>query len=427
MNADSGPIGFAGLSHLGIVYSLATAARGFEVVGFDPRPGLPENLTAGRFPVHEPGIDELFAAHRSRVSYTADLDRLGACLLIFFALDVPTDDHNQSDVTQLERLIEAISGRAASGATLVILSQVPPGFSRRAQRRFSSRVQVFYQVETLIFGNAVERALKPERYMIGCSDPTEALPEMYGRFLRAFGCPLLPMGYESAELCKIAINCFLVSSVSTSNMLAEICEHIGADWSEIVPALRLDRRIGPHAYLSPGLGIAGGNLERDLVTVKNLSAKHGADGRLVTAWQQNSHYRKDWALRLLHQKGLLSQATAKLLGVWGVAYKPDTHATKNSPALALFQALREYRLLTYDPAVKPDTEEFPNVQVCDSALDAARNADALIVMTPWKELSQVPLSQLKQAMRGNHLLDPYGILDGDSCQKLGFDYHRLGA
>jgi UDPglucose 6-dehydrogenase len=330
-------------------------------------------------------------------------------------------------VTQLERLIAGVSGSAATGATLVILSQVPPGFSRRVQRQLSSRVQVFYQVETLIFGNAVERALKPERYMVGCSDPTAGFPEMYGRFLRSFGCPLLPMRYESAELCKIAINCFLVSSVSTSNMLAEICENIGADWSELVPALRLDRRIGPHAYLSPGLGIAGGNLERDLVTVKNLSAEHGADARLVTAWQQNSHYRKDWALRLLHQEGLLRQSPASLLCVWGVAYKPDTHSTKNSPALALIQALREYRLLTYDPAVKPDTEEFPSVQTCNSALDAARNADAVIIMTPWKEFSEVPLAQLKQAMRGNHLLDPYGILDGDSCRKLGFDYHRLGA
>jgi UDPglucose 6-dehydrogenase len=210
-------------------------------------------------------------------------------------------------------------------------------------------------------------------------------------------------------------------------MLAEVCENIGADWSELVPALRLDRRIGPHAYLSPGLGIAGGNLERDLVTVKNLSAEHGTDACLVTAWQQNSHYRKDWAIRLLYQKGLLRQPPAKVLGVWGVAYKPDTHSTKNSPALALIRAMRDYPLLTYDPAVKPDTEEFPGVQSCNSALEAARNADALIVMTPWKEFSEVPLAQLKQAMRGNYLLDPYGILDGDACRKLGFDYQRLGA
>jgi UDPglucose 6-dehydrogenase len=143
MNGTSGPIGFAGLSHLGIVYSLATAAQGFEVVGFDSRPGLPDSLNAGRFPVHEPGLAEVFAAHRSHVRYTSDIEHLGACPLIFFSLDVPTDGRNQSDVTPLERLIAGVSGSAATGATLVILSQVPPGFSRRVQRQLSSRVQVF--------------------------------------------------------------------------------------------------------------------------------------------------------------------------------------------------------------------------------------------------------------------------------------------
>ena len=126
----------------------------------------------------------------------------------------------------------------------------------------------FYQVETLIFGAAVKRAMEPERFIVGALDPSAALPESYASFLKAFGCPVLVMRLESAELAKIAINFFLVSTVCTTNTLAELCESIGADWGEIAPALRLDRRIGPHAYLKPGLGIAGGNLERDLVTVQ---------------------------------------------------------------------------------------------------------------------------------------------------------------
>jgi len=117
---------------------------------------------------------------------------------------------------------------------------------------------LFYQVETLIFGQAVERALAPERVIVGCRDPKAALPEPYSTYLKAFDCPILPMRYESAELSKISINVCLVASIGATNMMAELCEGIGADWSEIVPALRLDRRIGRHAYLAPGLGIAGG-------------------------------------------------------------------------------------------------------------------------------------------------------------------------
>src|SRR6185295_6857324 len=139
---------------------------------------------------------------------------------------------------------ETVSARAVSGAVLVLMSQVPPGFCRTLATRLDPRLRLFYQVETLVFGNAVARAIHPERFMTGCANPKEGLPDVLRNYLEAFGCPILPMRFESAELCKIAINCFLVSSVTTSNTLAEICENTGADWYEIAPALRLDKRIG---------------------------------------------------------------------------------------------------------------------------------------------------------------------------------------
>src|SRR5207253_8820951 len=127
--------------------------------------------------------------------------------------------------------------------------------------------------------------------------PTKA----YAELLSAFDCPVLVMRYESAELTKISINMCLVSSVSVANTMAELCVKIGADWSEIVPALKLDKRIGEYAYLSPGLGIAGGNLERDLATVVSLANEFGTDDGVVDAWISNSRYRRDWALMVLHR------------------------------------------------------------------------------------------------------------------------------
>jgi UDPglucose 6-dehydrogenase len=235
------------------------------------------------------------------------------------------------------------------------------------------------------------------------------------------------MRYESAELCKIAINCFLVSSVTTTNMLAEICENIHADWFELAPALRLDRRIGPYAYLSPGLGIAGGNLERDLVTVQKLAAECGSDARVVTAWQQNSAYTRDWVLRRLFELGLLERPSDSVLAVWGLAYKPDTHSIKNSPSVALLRTLPGYRWRAYDPVAKIDSCEFPRVQVCQEPLAAARDAEVLVVMTRWKEFSDLSLETLRNVMHGRQILDPYAALNGELCRDLGFQYHRLGA
>jgi UDPglucose 6-dehydrogenase len=421
-------IGFAGLSHLGIVYSAVAAAKGFPVIAFDPRPGVAADLDAGRLPVREPGLEDLLATHRSRLRYTVDVSDLAACDVIFFSFDVPTDDAGLSDLAPLTALIDQLTAVARPETTLVMLSQVPPGFTRQMERSAARRrLQTFYQVETLIFGNAVERALEPERYMVGCEDPKAGFPDPYRTFLEAFGCPILPMGYESAELCKIAINCFLVASVSATNMLAEICEGLGADWNEIAPALRLDRRIGPHAYLGPGLGIAGGNLERDLATIGELAAELGTDTRLIRAWQQNSAYRKEWALRLLYREGLLADPASARLAVWGVAYKPDTHSVKNSPSITLLRALRAYQVAVYDPAARPDPEDLLRIEVCDTALGAIQGADVLVVMTAWQEFATVPIEEVAQSLRGKHLLDPYGILDGARARELGLLYFRLGA
>ena len=422
-----GMIGFAGLSHLGIIYSMASAARGFSVVAFDDRSDLITDLCAGRFPVSEPGLNEAFLKHGGRLRFMANAESLAECKLIFITLDVPTDGANNSDLAPLEALIERVVSVAGPETSVAIMSQVPPGFCRKLAGRLRSNLQLYYQVETLVFGNAIERAIHPERYMVGCADPKEPFPSLYRSFLDAFDCPSLAMRYESAELCKIAINCFLVSSVSTTNTLAELCEKIHADWYEIAPALRLDRRIGPYAYLNPGLGLAGGNLERDLATVQKLAAELGSDARVVTAWQQNSAYMRDWVLRRLFQLRLLEDATGAELAMWGIAYKPETHSTKNSPSLALLRSLAGYRWRACDPVARLEESEFPSVSLCDSPLSAVKGAHALIVMTPWREFASVSMESVLDAMPGRDILDPHRVLDGGRCRDLGFRYHCLGA
>jgi UDPglucose 6-dehydrogenase len=244
--------------------------------------------------------------------------------------------------------------------------------------------------------------------------------------LGLFGCPILPMRYESAELAKISINFFLVSSVSTTNMLAEVCERVGADWSEIAPALRLDARIGPKAYLDPGLGFGGGNLGRDLETIKRVSAEHGSDTRIIDGWRANSTYRRDWVLRLL-RSDILERSPAAVLAVWGLAYKPHTASTKNSPSIALLEALDGRPVLAFDPVAEVPGSLRGFVTAAADPVSACRGADVLLVMTPWPEFRDVPLGDVAAAMRGRTVVDPNGILDGRELNKLGFTRHRLGA
>jgi len=415
-------IGFAGMTHLGLVSSVAAAEKGFKLTCFDPDAQRIEAITQGMLPVSEPQLEELVAQNASRLKFTANSADLKQCDVIYVAPDVATDDQGQSDLAQINELLDSVFEVAHIDAAIVVLSQVPPGFTRSRQR--AGRI-LFYQVETLIFGRAVERALYPERYIIGCADPGQSFPAAYRAFLEAHDCPLLPMRYESAELAKISINMFLVSSVSTTNTLAELCEKIGADWSEIVPALKLDKRIGQYAYLTPGLGIAGGNLERDLATVCNFSDQYETDAGVVKAWIANSQHRKMWAATTIKHV-LLQFLPSATLAVWGLAYKENTHSTKNSPSLVTIEQLTETDLRLHDPAVSTSIVTSPKARRFPSALEAAQGADALLILTPWPEYRTISVESIAAALKGKHVLDPYGVLDPKLATAAGLIVTTLG-
>jgi UDPglucose 6-dehydrogenase len=420
-------VGFAGMTHLGINSAAATAAQGFDVLGFDADQAVVEGLRQHRMPVFEPGLDSLVASNAARLRFSADADALKDCDVVYLSADVPTDDGGRSDLTPIRDLIETITANLRDDAVLVVLCQVPPGFTRAISQLPHDRV--VYQVETLIFGRAVERAMHPERFIVGCADPSKPLPARYRQVLGAFGCPILPMRYESAELAKISINFCLVASISVANMLAEICEAIGADWQEIVPALKRDRRIGQYSYLHPGLGLAGGNLERDLHTVLDLAEtrkqQRGShlDTGIVKAWIDNSHHRKSWCWRIL-ENCLLAKNPAARIAVLGLAYKENTTSTKNAAAIALLERLKGRDVRVHDPQVPTSAASW--VERCGDPLDCAGGADALVVATPWPQYRTLAVDDLTRVMRGRLVIDPYRILDGRRAAAAGFEYHALG-
>lgn len=414
-------VGFAGMTHLGLVSATAVADRGFTVICYDAEKALVDRLREGKLPVSEPDLDDMVRSNGARQEFTANIADLGRCDVVYVAPDIPTDGEGRSDTSGLSALIAEVSAVLAPHAILVVLSQVDPGFTRRLANPPLDRR--YYQVETLVFGRAVERATMPERYIVGCADPSMPLPAAFAEVLGAFGCPILPMRYESAELAKISINFCLVASVSVANTLAEVCERINADWSEIAPALKLDRRIGQYAYLAPGLGISGGNLERDLRTVIDIGERHGTDVGVVEAWIHNSRYRKDWTWRTLGAAALQKNPDAAI-AVLGLAYKENTHSIKNSPSLELLAHLKGKSVRVHDPVVPASVAPF--AKGCETVEECFGGADVLVLITPWPEYRQITLDALAKTMRGRTIIDPYRLLDGKRAATLGFTYHTLG-
>ena len=218
-------IGFAGMTHLGLNSAVGMAEKGFNVVCFDPADPLIAQLNSGEMPVSEPQLSEIAKKNKDRITFTSSLDALNSCDVLMLAPGVPVTDDGVSDLEELDHLLELVIPRIRSDATVVNLSQVPPGFTRARQR---PGLHLYYQVETLIFGErsngpSIQSAISSAVWI------PKHLPDAFRVCLEAYDCPILPMRYESAELCKISINCCLVASISVANTLAELCEGIGAD------------------------------------------------------------------------------------------------------------------------------------------------------------------------------------------------------
>ncbi|TKB72831.1 MAG: UDP-glucose/GDP-mannose dehydrogenase family protein [Nitrospira sp.] len=424
------PTGFVGLSHLGIVSSLAWASFGRAVVAYDPSVERVASLAAGTLPVHEPGLAELHTKTHAHVEWVSDAAKLEACPLVIVSLDVPTAEDNTSDLTPVLALIDAIVPFLRQDVVLVVMSQVPPGFTRRLRTRIEQirpdlRCTLHYWVETLIFGRAVERALRPERCIVGCEDSDAGLAPMFAEALSVYGCPILPMRYESAELAKTAINLYLIASVSYANTLADLCEAVDADWGEIVPALRLDQRIGPAAYLRPSLGIAGGNLERDLVTLRSLAYEEGVDAAVFDGFSQANKKRYDWALRMVNCY-VMTQSAKPKIAVWGLTYKKNTHSTKNAPALRLIRDLAAHaEFAAWDPIIRAQ-DNLGAVQLLGSPADALRGADALLIMSDWDEFVNADLRPVRSEMTRSLVIDCAGALEGRRKELTGIEYVSMG-
>jgi UDPglucose 6-dehydrogenase len=421
---DSIKIGFLGLSHLGIVTSSVLSDKGFNTICFDRDLSLIQRLQNFESSILEPGLDEILVKNQKKQTFTNAITDLIECDFIYVSKDVSTDSENLSDTLEISQLINALTEQSSSLPPVIILCQVPPGFTRKIDSLIPTLV--FYQVETLVFGDAVNRSRQPERYIVGSSNSDDSLPAVYKQVLDYDECPVLIMNFESAELAKIAINLYLASDISLSNSIAEVCEKVGADWSQIVPALRLDRRIGEFAYLRPGLGISGGNIERDLVSILKISDDTRADSQVVKAFLEHSKYQKTWVVRKL--ENILNLELRKLnIGILGLTYKENTHSIKNSASVETIKHLAtRAHLFVYDPIVKHLGNLSQDISFLESPEEVFEDTDVVLILTPWDIFKKFNDRELLKRFANKVIVDPYGVLNEKLCTSVDIIYLTLG-
>jgi UDPglucose 6-dehydrogenase len=416
-------IGFVGMSHLGLITSTALTSKGCISYCYDPNSDLINNLSRLIIDVSEPGLIELIKENSTNQIFTSNISDLNACDLVYISADVPTDESGEADLNLITQLILSLKGNLIKSIPIVILSQVSPGYTRRISSNFENTF--FYQVETLIFGDAVNRSLKPERFIVGSSSPSEPLVDSFSKLLKIYDCPVLIMNYESAELAKISINLFLASNIAMTNTIAEICEKTGADWISIMEALKMDARIGKHSYLRPGLGISGGNIERDLKSISTLAKKYGTESSLVDAISKNSQYRKKWAITILNDSSIVKNSRA-LVGFWGLAYKENTNSIKNSPAVATILSLpQDMRIIAHDPEVKT-LKIHRALEYCQEPDGMLDQVEVLVILTPWDEYKKYGQKEYVKRLQNKVVIDPFGLFDRALCEEFDIKHFVLG-
>lgn len=415
-------IGFCGLTHLGICSASASLSKGFETVCYDTDKNLIENLKKDILPIEEPFIKDVLLQNKSLLNLTNNPQDLKKCDLIYISLDVKTNHFGQSDLTELKKIIDITTEHINHSSVLVILSQVPPGFTKILYKKFK---KVYYQVETLIFGQAFDRAIKPERLILGCKNPKATLDKSLLTFLTTFNCPIIKMKYESAEFCKISINMCLISNITIANKMAEICENIGADWNEIKPALKLDKRIGQHSYINAQLGLSGGNLERDIASTINIAKSCNLNSELLESFFQISNQRKNWVFDLVN-KFVFPQLKNPKIALLGLSYKANTNSIKNAPSFLLLNQLKGKKLIAFDPVVNVK-DLVPWCEQAKSPEEATSNADIIIILTPWSQILDMTLKPLNTLIKNKFFIDPFNVFDKEKITSMGFNYYSIGS
>lgn len=411
-------IGFVGMSHLGLNYAVATAKKNFKVICYDENKNTIDILNKKKIPIFEKDLEKNLRSHFCNLKFSNNLSELNSCDVIYISKDVDTKINGKSDLLNIKKLIKKTITFLNKKANLIILSQVPPGFCRLINW---PKDQLYYQVETLIFGQALSRALNPERIIVGSNSKETIIKKSYLKILNSFKCSLIQMNYESAELAKISINMYLISTVTTTNVLSEVCEKIGGDWKDISESLKLDQRIGKHAYLNPGLGISGGNLERDLYTLNKLQVFNSLNHRFTLELKNKSIERKKWILNLL-----IKNFKFKRISILGLAYKVDTHSIKNSPAIYLMKKLTNCKIKVYDPVVKKVNFFSKNVEFCKNIKSTIKNSDILIIATPWPVFKKISLSFLEKNLKQKVIIDPFNLYNEYQLSKKNINHISMG-
>lgn len=434
-----------GTGYVGLVSGTCFAEMGNTVTCIDVDSKKIENLKKGIIPIYEPGLEAMVKRNteNNTLHFSTNLkNHLQKCDMAFIAVGTPMGDDGSADLKYVLQVAKEIGQHMTHPLIIVDKSTVPVGtadkVSATIQEELNKRnVSIEYHVvsnpEFLKEGDAINDFMKPDRVVIGSDnmDSTEKMRRLYSPFFRSSQDRLITMDVRSAEMTKYVANAMLATKISFMNEIANICELVGADVNKVRIGIGSDSRIG-YSFIYPGSGYGGSCFPKDVKALKKTAEEHGYKASLISSVEDvNDRQKLVIANKVVNRFG--EDLKGKTFAIWGLAFKPETDDMREAPAIYVIKELvkRGAKIQAYDPKAMEEAQHFylkgiEGISYHNSKYETLHNADAMILLTEWKEFRSPDFEELKVKLKESVIFDGRNQYNDDLMKKLGFEYYQIG-
>lgn len=426
-----------GTGYVGLVAGTCFAEYGNDVICVDKDEKKIQNLRNGIIPIYEPGLSELVLnnAKENRLKFTTSLaEGVQASDFVFIAVGTPTSADGSADLSMVYGVAKEV-GKAMNGYKIIVdKSTVPVGTADAVKKYVSENTKHEFDVvsnpEFLKEGAAIEDFMKPERVVIGAESEKalDLMTELYNPFVLN-GNPILRMSLRSAELTKYACNAFLATKISFSNEIANLCDAVGANYEDVRKGMGTDSRIG-RQFLYAGIGYGGSCFPKDVQALIKTSEQYNSTVRILQTVEEVNEAQKTRLLNKIIAHYGKEDLTGLTFGIWGLAFKPGTDDMREAPSIPLINELhkRGAKIQAFDPVSRETSEYYfhGKVEYKENPYDAIQGADAMVLVTEWREFREPDFGRMKTLLKAPVIFDGRNQYKPSSMAKLGFSYYSIG-
>jgi len=430
-------IAVVGTGYVGLVTGTCFAETGNHVICVDIDAAKVERMKNGEVPIFEPGLELLFERNtkQKRLSFTTDLkDAVQQSEIIFLALPTPPGEDGSADLSYILNVADKLGDIITSYKVIIDKSTVPVGTAEKVANVLSKKLDhslfdVVSNPEFLREGVAVDDFLKPDRVVIGTNSEKarKLLRQLYDPFVRQ-GNPIYFMDERSAEMTKYAANSYLATRISFMNEIANLCEKVGANVDNVRIGMGSDSRIGKR-FLFPGVGYGGSCFPKDVQALVHTANEYNYDFKILKSVMNVNTFQKTVLSRKIFDY-FGGDLKGKTIGIWGLAFKPNTDDIREAPALYIIDELLEHGadVLAFDPEGMPNVAKIygNRIKLVNEMYEAVDGVDALAIVTEWSEFRTPSFSIMSKLMKNNIIFDGRNVYDLESMHEVGFEYYSIG-